>query len=124
MTLVLQLACIVIGSIWGVVGVAAGYATAAVLEWPLSLVWLSRLTPIPVRSLLAAAGRILGCAAPAAGVAALVSSGLRPVSNLLALVVATLGVIAVYAVLALASVTVRRDLAAVGDFCRRMARRG
>lgn len=123
LTLVLQLACIVIGSIWGVVGVAAGYATAAVLEWPLSLLWLSRLTPIPVRSLLAAAGRILGCAAPAAGAAALVSAGLHSVSNLLAMAVAVLGVVAVYGVLALLSGTVRHDLAAVGDFCRRMARR-
>ncbi|MCL2091933.1 MAG: lipopolysaccharide biosynthesis protein [Micrococcales bacterium] len=43
----------------GAVGVAAGYALAATLEWPLSLWWLSRLTPLPTRALYGGAGRVL-----------------------------------------------------------------
>lgn len=123
LTLVLQLVCIVAGSIWGVVGVAAGYATAAVLEWPLSLMWLSRLTPLPVRSLMAAAGRILLCAAPAGAVAALGAAALRSTSDVLAALVAVLSVALTYAVAGLVSVTVRSDLRAVGDFTHRMIRR-
>ena len=123
LTLFLQLVCITVGSIWGVVGVAAGYASAAVLEWPLSLMWLSRLTPIPVGALMAAAGRILGCAVPAGAVAAAVAAGLRSTSEVLAAVVAVVAVVLAYAVAALVSVTVRSDLRAVGDFTRRMARR-
>ena len=83
LTLFLQLACISIGSIWGVVGVAAGYATAAVLEWPLSLMWLSRLTPIPVG---AARGRrahprLRGAGRRGRGAG---RRGLRPTSDVLA----------------------------------------
>jgi O-antigen/teichoic acid export membrane protein len=62
-TLVLNGVCIGVGASFGVVGVAAGYATAALLEWPLSLWWLSRLTPLPVRELLLGALRIAACAA-------------------------------------------------------------
>jgi PST family polysaccharide transporter len=62
LTLVLKAACIAVGSAHGVVGVAAGYATAAVLEWPLSLWWLSRITVLPVRELLRGALRITACA--------------------------------------------------------------
>jgi PST family polysaccharide transporter len=62
LTLVLNAVCIATGSAFGVVGVASGYATAALLEWPLSLWWLSRITPIPVRALLQGALRIAACA--------------------------------------------------------------
>ena len=68
LTVVLNAVCIGSGAFFGVVGVAAGYAAAAVLEWPLSLWWLSRITPIPVRDLLLQALRISACAM-AAGLA-------------------------------------------------------
>lgn len=55
----IRIACIVVGSIWGVVGVAAGYAIAPMLAWPISLWWLNRVTPVPVRSLYGGAGRVL-----------------------------------------------------------------
>lgn len=61
-TLGLKAVCIAVGARFGVVGVATGYAAAALLEWPLSLWWLSRLTVIPVRALLLGALRITGCA--------------------------------------------------------------
>jgi O-antigen/teichoic acid export membrane protein len=62
-TLALKASCIAVAAPFGVVGVAAGYAAAALLEWPLSLWWLSRITEIPVRALLLGALRITGCAA-------------------------------------------------------------
>ena len=58
-TSVLQIVLIVAGAHWGTVGVAGGYALAATLEWPLSLFWLSRITPMPTRALYASATRIL-----------------------------------------------------------------
>jgi PST family polysaccharide transporter len=66
-TLVLKASCIAVGAAFGVVGVATGYAVAALLEWPLSLWWLSRITEIPVRALLLGALRITACAALAGG---------------------------------------------------------
>lgn len=72
-TLVLKAAGIGVGAWFGVVGVAAGYAAAALLEWPLSLWWLSRITDIPVRALVLGALRISGCATVAGTVCFLVT---------------------------------------------------
>jgi len=58
-TAVLKITLVLVGSTWGPVGVAGGYALAATLEWPASLWWLSRITPIPTRALYGGAGRIL-----------------------------------------------------------------
>lgn len=61
-TLLISATCIGIGSRWGLVGVAAGYACAALLEWPLSLWWLSRVTVLPLRALFLGALRVTACA--------------------------------------------------------------
>lgn len=61
LTLGLQAVCVAAGSIWGVRGVAAGYLVAAVIEWPLSLFWLSRRTVLPLRALVRAGVRITAC---------------------------------------------------------------
>ncbi len=58
-TSVVKAGLVVGGSTWGINGVAAGYALAATLEWPLSLWWLSRVTPLPTRALYGGAGRVL-----------------------------------------------------------------
>jgi PST family polysaccharide transporter len=62
-----KISCIVIGSQWGIVGVAAGYALAPALSWPLSFWWLSRVTSLPVRSLVASAARIIAVLAVVVG---------------------------------------------------------
>jgi O-antigen/teichoic acid export membrane protein len=121
-TVLLNGLCIGIGSAFGVLGVAAGYATAALLEWPLSLWWLSRLTPIPVRDLVLGALRIGSCAAPAAvlGFAAtqLLETAPAPVR-----LGAALGTgLFVYAVAVLFP-RIRDDLRVVLDFGRRMVAR-
>ncbi|MCL2454954.1 MAG: lipopolysaccharide biosynthesis protein [Micrococcales bacterium] len=61
-TSIIKIGCVLVGSVWGATGVAAGYAVAAALEWPLSLWWLSRITPLPTRALYLGAGRILSVA--------------------------------------------------------------
>ncbi|WP_460749494.1 lipopolysaccharide biosynthesis protein [Myceligenerans cantabricum] len=46
-TAVLKVAGVLVGSLWGVNGIAAGFAASALLEWPLSFWWLSRVTAYP-----------------------------------------------------------------------------
>jgi len=59
LTTAMAAVCILVGSTWGVVGVAAGYAVSAALEWPLSFWWLARRSDIPVRSLVLGALRVV-----------------------------------------------------------------
>ncbi|WP_022883456.1 lipopolysaccharide biosynthesis protein [Glaciibacter superstes] len=66
-TSAIKITCIVIGASFGIVGVAAGYALAPALAWPISLTWLSRRTDIPTRRLYAGAFRILLVVGVAAG---------------------------------------------------------
>ncbi|MBB2923962.1 lipopolysaccharide biosynthesis protein [Cellulomonas cellasea] len=110
-TAVLKIVCVVVGSTFGITGVAAGIAVAATLEWPLSIWWLSRRTPLPARALVLGALRILAVAfvAGAAGYAATLAVPGVPVGQL-ALAVLGLGV--TYA-LGFAVPPVRRDLRAV-----------
>jgi PST family polysaccharide transporter len=120
---VLQLACILIGSEWGVIGVAWGYMIAAALEWPLSLCWLSRLTVLPVAALLHGAVRICLCAIGAGLVAFAVSRELplhQPaVVGLTAVAAGALW----YLLCARISRAVRCDIVGVGEFGRRMVKR-
>ncbi len=122
LTLALNALCIGVGSRHGVVGVAAGYATAALLEWPLSLWWLSRLTVLPVRGLLTGALRISACAVAAGGACAAAVAlvpGWPSAGQLAAGLVAGL---AAYGVAALVP-AIRRDLAGVAAWGRQMAAR-
>ncbi|MGW6131952.1 lipopolysaccharide biosynthesis protein [Cellulomonas sp. NPDC055163] len=110
-TAVVKIACVVVGSTWGITGVAAGIAVAASLEWPLSIWWLSRRTPLPARALVLGALRILAVAslAAAAGYAATLAVHGSPVGQL---ALAALGLVVVYA-LGFTVPPVRRDLQAV-----------
>ena len=120
---VVKLVCILVGSTWGVVGVAAGYALAPALTWPVSLWWLSRLTPIPVRELLGGALRVLAVAAvvAAGSYAAAGSTGHLPAGLTLGLAVAAGA--AAYAAIAAVVPAVRRDVLAVVAVVRLAARR-
>jgi O-antigen/teichoic acid export membrane protein len=109
----IRVVCIVGGSTWGVVGVAAGYALAPALGWPLSFWWLSRHAPIPVRELVSGALRVLTLALAVAGSAWLAADlvGSGPPAAQLALSVGA-GVLA-YVVLVGAVAALRRDFRAV-----------
>jgi O-antigen/teichoic acid export membrane protein len=123
LTLVLQAVCILVGSQWGVRGVAAGYLTAAVLEWPLSLYWLSRRTVLPVASLYAGALRIT-VVSTAVGLAALL--GCRLVPNPIGLGALGLAVLLALVALGLCAVLlapVRRDLRDVRQLAGMIRRR-
>lgn len=58
-SLTIRVCCVVTGSFFGLVGVAAGVAIAPAIAWPISLLWLSKVTVIPVRALITGALRII-----------------------------------------------------------------
>ncbi len=59
----IKVAAILIGSQWGVLGVAWGYAIAPAVSWPVSFWWLSRSSTIHVAPLLLGGLRIVGLSA-------------------------------------------------------------
>ena len=57
----LLVAFVLLGSLWGVYGVAAGYSLGVALIWPMGLWWISRVTNAPARAMFLAGVRaILG----------------------------------------------------------------
>ena len=57
----LLIAFVLLGSLWGVYGVAAGYSLGVALIWPIGLWWISRATNAPARAMFLAGVRaILG----------------------------------------------------------------
>jgi hypothetical protein len=111
-------ACIVGGSFFGVVGIAAGYAIAPAISWPISLWWLSSRTTIPTRRLYAGALRILALVAVAAGTASVAAYFAAVWGPAAALGTATLGTAAVYALAAWLVQPVRRDVTRVVEMVR------
>lgn len=109
-SLAIKVACVLVGSVGGIVGVAAGFALAPALAWPLSLWWVSRLTSVPLRRLYQGAGRILACAIVAAGSTYGVVQATASVHPVLQILAGGVGLAATYALAALAVPQVRRDL--------------
>lgn len=109
----IKVICIAGGSTWGVVGVAAGYALAPALSWPISFWWLSRRAVIPTRRLYAGAFRMLALVGASAAVAGVTSITLEPWGAVVQLAGATVVTAAVYALAALLLRPIRRDIASV-----------
>lgn len=51
--------CVVVGNAWGPMGAALGYSVGLAVSWPVSLLWLSRVTVLPARALVAVSFRSL-----------------------------------------------------------------
>ncbi|HZC74163.1 MAG TPA: lipopolysaccharide biosynthesis protein [Jatrophihabitans sp.] len=117
-----RVACIVAGSSWGVVGVAAGYAVGQALSWPLSLMWLGRVTVLPIGELYRGAVRILAMAGAACAAVYLTCNELSTRSSLVALGAACLVLVAVYIAGAVLTTAVRQDLRDTADVLRRVIR--
>jgi O-antigen/teichoic acid export membrane protein len=117
-TVSIKVTCIVLGSHWGLIGVAWGYAIAPALAWPLSFWWLSRSSTINVRGLFAGAGRILVVAGAVALASYGVCVGVASHGPWLQLVLAILAAGAAYALLLLLPVF-RRDVQGVLEVARK-----
>lgn len=109
----IRVTCVLAGSSFGLLGVAAGMALAAMIAWPLSFWWLSRRAAIPVRRLWMGGVRVLVFSgvilAACRGVA--ISTSSLAVWTQLALEMATAAV--VYAALALLVPFFRKDVTSV-----------
>lgn len=108
---------ILVGSAFGIAGVAAGVAVAAAVMWPISLQRLARLTDFPAAALTRGAARILVFVA-AVGLGSWAATAALPGGPALArLAAAAAAAIAVYGA-GLVLPPVRRDLAVVLSFAR------
>ncbi len=119
-TSAIKAGCILTGSMWGVIGVATGYAIAPAIAWPLSFWWLSRRSGVPVRGLILGAFRIIGVTALVAGATWLgsdLSSALPPFASM---VIAVAAGIAVGGGISMLIPSVRRDVRSVTDVLTRI----
>ncbi|WP_375426334.1 lipopolysaccharide biosynthesis protein [uncultured Friedmanniella sp.] len=114
----IKVGCILLGSTWGVIGVAWGFALAPAISWPLSFWWLSRKSTVTVRPLIMQALRISALTAAVAagsyGACEWASAGGR----WLQLPAGILGAAAVYALAFLAVPVYRRDVTGVVQIVR------
>lgn len=104
----IRVLCIVIGSHWGVVGVAAGLAIAPWLAWPISLLWLSRVTTVPTRALYTGALRIIGVAGLSAGMTLAIMATLPSMPALLSILLTGVVMVGAVGLLCLVPI-IRRD---------------
>ncbi len=116
--LVLKAVFIGIGSTWGVVGVAAGYAMEPAVEWSVSLWWLSRITVYP-RAALARGGLRLLALGLTAGLGAWVAT-LVPVVAVVQLGLAAVAAAGTYGLAWLLIPAVREDVGEVAALLRRV----
>lgn len=105
-----KVTCVVVGSHWGVLGVAVGYMCAPALCWPVSIWWLSTRTRLPVRALYVGAGRVLVVCALAAAVSRAVVIATAGWWPILQLVAGTLAALAAVGAVVAAVPRLRRDV--------------
>ncbi|WP_028047332.1 lipopolysaccharide biosynthesis protein [Cellulomonas sp. URHE0023] len=124
MSAAIRIACVIGGSTWGVVGVAAGYALAPALAWPLSLWWLSRSTRLKVGALYSGAARILVVGLVAGTASAAASWALRDESPWWQVCAGGLAGLAAVAMVVLVLPPMRRDVAVLRRAGKAALRRG
>ncbi len=110
---ILKIVCVLVGSHWGLNGVAAGYAVSHLLEWPLSLWWLGRVTTVPGRALYAGAGRLIALGLPVGLAAYGMTVWTASLPSFVQLVAAAVAGLAVAAGFSAAVPASRRDLALI-----------
>lgn len=114
---------ILVGSQWGVIGVAAGYALAPAVTWPATFWWLSRFTTIPTRGLYLGALRVMFLSAVAVATSGSMTLWLSGDPAILAILASLVAAGVACAVFCAVLPPFRRDALAILDVARRMARR-
>lgn len=122
-TALIKIVCITIGSFFGLIGVAIAFAVHPAIAWPISLAWLSRITPMPRRQLYAGAGRIIAIALASGATAWGVGSVLASSGIWVQTGAGLLSGLAVSA-LALLIPIYRKDAGVLLSFMRLMLKRG
>lgn len=107
---VIKIVCVLVGSFWGPVGLAAGYALAPMLEWPISIWWLGRHTEVPQRALYGNAFRVI-TQATAVGLASYIATTLSgPLMPAISLILGLVTGVGTYAILIILIPVFRNDL--------------
>lgn len=117
LTFATRVTFVLVGSQWGLLGVAFGYALAPVLTLPLGYVLLSRWTPLPLGALNAGAVRVMAAASVAAAVSFGAQQATVSLPSVVQLVACAAATMATYAALAVLP-PVRRDLQGVYRFAK------
>lgn len=117
----IRIACLWIGSRWGVLGVATGYAISAAIKWPFSLWLAARKTQCPVRSMVADATRVM-IVAVLCGVVGYVTCTLVPLEPIIEILLSA-GMCVVAIGCAASVPAVRRDLIDIYRTVRLVVRR-
>lgn len=110
------IAVVIAASFFGPIALAAAYAGGLALAWPFSLWWLSRVTVIPARAMLAGGARILVIGAAASALGSW-TSALASANPLLAVLAGIVGATVIYAAATIVP-SVRRDYASIIDIAR------
>lgn len=118
----IRVVCIVVGSFFGMMGVAAGVFVEPLLSWSLSVYWLSRVTPVPVKDLWLGGFRILGFTATVMAVSWATAWAVGAGAWLNLLAGAATGIVVGLAFLVVP--VYRRDARELVRFIRLMVRRG
>jgi PST family polysaccharide transporter len=106
----LVVVAVVLGSVWGVMGVAAAYGIASALLWPISLWWAARAAGLMARPWLVSACRTIAAHGVAALSAAAVVHFLDPEAPWVAIGMALVSAAVVLTLEALVWPALRRDL--------------
>lgn len=109
----LVIGCILLGSIWGVYGIAAGYAIGIGLIWPISLFQISRVTDAPALRMFLTGARALVGYTFATAVSYLSTLWLPNGMPLVNIVVGGAAMVAALALVALIWPAFRRDLTSI-----------
>jgi len=105
-----MIALLVIGSAWGVNGVAAAYALGSALTWPVGLLWIARHSDAPVREMFFNGLRTVAIFGIATVASYAATMALPPDAYLLRLGVGLAALVATLAVIALVWPRFRRDV--------------
>lgn len=119
----IRVTCVVVGSSFGLLGVAAAMAIAPAIAWPLSFWWLSRRASIPIRRLWLGGVRVIMFCGVILASCLLVDFTAQGLPALLRLALGLLTAAVAYAVQALAVPAYRRDVGAVMATVRATVRR-
>lgn len=123
-TKLLLVMCVIAGSNWGVLGVAAGYSLATLISWPVGLYWIHRISPAPVWKMAINSLRVIFVYATAAVGALLIASLIPHVAPIVDLIVGATAFLLIIALVAALLTPFRADLQSVWDVRNLLVRRG
>ncbi|MGB3769709.1 MAG: lipopolysaccharide biosynthesis protein [Rhodococcus sp. (in: high G+C Gram-positive bacteria)] len=113
---------VVVGSIWGIYGVAWAYTISMALTWPIGLIWVTRTAGAPGRAMLGTGARTLVGYAVAGAASWSVTLWLPSDTSIVVAAVGGVTMTVTLAVLATLFPPFRRDLATLPQLARRVRR--